>query len=77
MSPHLSLQQLDALVSFCFSVGAAAFSNSSLERHLIMGGAASTVLPEELTRWVHGPNGPLPGLKNRRQAELRHAQAAQ
>ena len=30
-----------------------------------------------MTRWVHGPNGPLPGLMNRRQAELRHAQAAQ
>jgi hypothetical protein len=29
-------------------------------------------LAQELPRWVHGPHGPLPGLVNRRQAELLH-----
>ena len=75
--PRLSPQQRDALVSFCFNVGAAAFSGSTLVRRLKTGEAASTVLPQELPRWVHGPKGPVPGLINRRQAELRHAQGAQ
>ena len=71
---RLSPQQRDALVSFCFNVGAAAFGGSTLVRRLKAGEAASTVLAQELPRWVHGPNGPMPGLVNRRQAELRHAQ---
>ena len=66
--------QRDALVSFCFNVGAAAFGGSTLVRRLKAGEAARTVLAQELPRWVHGPNGPMPGLVNRRQAELRHAQ---
>lgn len=73
-SSRLSLQQRDALVSFCFNVGAAAFSASSLVRRLRAGETASRVLAQELPRWVHGPNGPLPGLVNRRQAEVGHAQ---
>lgn len=74
--PRLSAQQRDALVSFCFNVGAAAFSGSTLVRRLKAGEAANTVLAQELPRWVHGPNGPVPGLVNRRQAELRHARGA-
>ena len=76
-NPRLNPQQRDALVSFCFNVGAAAFAGSTLVRRLKTGEAAGTVLSQELPRWVHGPNGPMPGLVNRRQAELRHAQGAQ
>lgn len=75
LSPQLSPQQRDALVSFCFNVGSAAFSGSTLVRRLKAGEAVNTVLAQELPRWVHGPNGPVPGLVNRRRAELRHAQA--
>ena len=70
---QLRPQQRDALVSFCFNVGAGAFSASTLVRRLRAGEGAAPVLAQELPRWVHGPHGPLPGLVNRRQAELRHA----
>jgi GH24 family phage-related lysozyme (muramidase) len=73
---QLRPQQRDALVSFCFNVGAGAFSASTLVRRLKAGEGAATVLAQELPRWVHGPHGPLPGLVNRRQAELLHARQA-
>jgi lysozyme len=63
-------------VSFCFNVGEGAFTASTLVRRLKAGEAAATVLAQELPRWVHGPHGPLPGLVNRRQAELLHARKA-
>jgi lysozyme len=63
-------------VSFCFNVGAGAFTASTLVRRLKAGEATATVLAQELPRWVHGPHGPLPGLVNRRQAELLHGRQA-
>ena len=68
----LTPRQRDALISFCFNVGAGAFTASTLVRRLKGGEAVATVLAQELPRWVHGPHGPLPGLVNRRQAELLH-----
>ena len=73
---QLTPQQRDALVSFCFNVGAGAFTASTLARRLKAGEGAATVLAEELPRWVHGPNGPITGLVRRRQAELLHARRA-
>ena len=72
-SGGLSSWQREALVSFCFNVGAGALADSSLRRRLQAGEAAQVVLSEELPRWVKGANGPLPGLVSRRQLELAHS----
>lgn len=59
--------QFDALVSFTFNCGGDAFKNSTLLRLLNAKdyeGAAG-----QFSRWVNGPNGPLPGLVRRREAE--------
>jgi GH24 family phage-related lysozyme (muramidase) len=72
----LNPAQRDALVSFCFNVGAGALESSSLRRRLLAGEAAALVLPQELPRWCKGPNGPLEGLQLRRAAEVAHAQGS-
>ena len=57
----------DALVSFTFNCGSDAYRNSTLLRLLNVEdyeGAAG-----QFSRWVNGPNGPLPGLVRRREAE--------
>jgi len=69
----LSPTQRDALVSFCFNVGAAALESSTLRRRLLAGEPVQTVIASELPRWCKGPNGPLEGLKRRRAAEVQHA----
>ena len=69
----LSPTQRDALVSFCFNVGAAALESSTLQRRLLAGEPVQTVIASELPRWCKGPNGPLEGLKRRRAAEVQHA----
>lgn len=67
----LSQGQFDALVSFVFNVGAAAFSSSTLLRELNAGRYAA--VPGQLRRWVYGTvNGKkviLPGLVRRRSDE--------
>lgn len=63
----LNQGQFDALVSFAFNCGLGAFEDSTLLRLLNNGdyeGAAA-----QFDRWVKGPNGPLPGLVKRRDAE--------
>jgi GH24 family phage-related lysozyme (muramidase) len=66
--------QREALVSFCFNVGAGALETSTLRRRLLAGEAAQVVLPEELPRWVKSTGGlPLAGLIRRRQLELAHS----
>lgn len=63
----LNQGQFDALVSFAFNCGLGAFEESTMLRLLNNGdyeGAAG-----QFSRWVKGPNGPLPGLVNRRDAE--------
>ncbi|MFM7314303.1 MAG: lysozyme, partial [Cyanobium sp.] len=66
-------RQRDALVSFCFNVGAGALEDSTLRRRLLAGEAAGPVMAEELPRWCKGPAGPIEGLQRRRAAELAHA----
>ena len=65
--------QRDALVSFCFNVGAGALESSTLRRRLLAGEPVQTVIASELPRWCKGPNGPLEGLQRRRAAEVQHA----
>lgn len=72
----LSQAQFDALVSWCFNVGAGATAESTLRRRLNAGEDPATVLREELPRWNKGPNGPIEGLTNRRADEVRHAGCA-
>lgn len=72
----LTQAQFDALVSWCFNVGAGATGESTLRRRLNDGEDPRTVLKEELVRWNKGPNGPVQGLTNRRGDELRHAGCA-
>ena len=69
----LSPTQRDALVSFCFNVGAGALERSTLRRRLLAGEPVQAVIASELPRWCKGPNGPLEGLQRRRAAEVEHA----
>jgi GH24 family phage-related lysozyme (muramidase) len=69
----LSPRQRDALVSFCFNVGAGALEGSTLRRRLLAGEPVQRVIAAELPRWCQGPNGPLEGLQRRRTAEVEHA----
>jgi len=67
--------QRDALISFCFNVGAGALERSTLRKRLLAGEAPEVVIAQELPRWHKGPNGPVEGLKRRRSSEVAHAQA--
>jgi GH24 family phage-related lysozyme (muramidase) len=70
----LTALQRDALISFCFNVGAGALERSTLRKRLLAGELAAVVLATELPRWCKGPKGPVEGLKRRRAAEVAHAQ---
>lgn len=59
--------QFDALASFVFNVGPAAFGNSTLLRLLNAGDAMGAA--EQFKRWNRGASGVLPGLVTRRAAE--------
>jgi lysozyme len=63
----LTQGQFDALASFVFNCGAAAFGNSTLLRMLNESDTAGAA--EQFKRWVNGADGPLPGLVTRRAAE--------
>ena len=69
----LSARQRDALVSFCFNIGAGALEGSTLRRRLLAGEPVQQAIAAELPRWCRGPNGPLEGLRRRRAAEVEHA----
>jgi GH24 family phage-related lysozyme (muramidase) len=71
----LRARQRDALISFCFNVGAGALERSTLRKRLLAGEYPAVVIAQELPRWHKGPNGPVEGLKRRRAAEVSHAQA--
>jgi GH24 family phage-related lysozyme (muramidase) len=66
--------QRDALISFCFNVGAGALGRSMLRKRLLAGDSAAVVITQELPRWHKGPLGPVEGLKRRRAAEVKHAE---
>ena len=72
----LTPRQRDALISFCFNVGAGALERSTLRKRLLAGESAAVVIAEELPRWCKGPRGPVEGLKRRRAAEVAHARIA-
>lgn len=63
----LNQQQFDALVSFTFNVGAAAFSGSTLRKRLNNG--EYDAVPDELNRWVRAGGVVQPGLVKRRGEE--------
>ncbi len=63
----LGQRQFDALASFVFNIGAAAFGNSTLLRLLNAGD--TTGAAEQFKRWNRGADGVLPGLVTRRAAE--------
>jgi lysozyme len=63
----LEQHEYDALVSFILNLGRGAFGTSTLLRMLNNGQKASA--GPQFSRWVNGPNGPMPGLVRRRAAE--------
>ncbi len=69
----LTARQRDALISFCFNVGAGALERSTLRKRLLSDESPAVVIAQELPRWHKGPNGPMEGLKRRRAAEVSHA----
>ena len=69
----LSQGEYDALVSFAFNCGEGALEHSTLRRRLNGGDEKRPVFLEELPKWVNGPDGPLPGLVRRREAEIQLA----
>jgi GH24 family phage-related lysozyme (muramidase) len=73
----LTARQRDALISFCFNVGAGALERSTLCKRLLAGECPAVVIAQELPRWCKGPNGPVEGLKRRRAAEVSYAQGSE
>ena len=63
----LTRHQFDALVSFCFNVGAGAFEGSTLLKKLNAG--QHDAVPQELLRWTKTGGKESAGLKRRRKAE--------
>lgn len=64
----LQQHQFDALVSFVFNVGRAAFHSSTMRRKLCSG-ADKDSIAAEFGRWIYGKKGMLPGLVRRRKIE--------
>lgn len=63
----LTQSMFDALVSFAFNCGNGALQESTLLR--LLNQRDYTGAAAQFDRWVKGPNGPLPGLVRRRDAE--------
>jgi GH24 family phage-related lysozyme (muramidase) len=63
----LNQQQFDALVSFVYNLGAAAFASSTLLRDLNARNFGAA--PGQLRQWTHAGGKVLPGLVARRNAE--------
>lgn len=66
----LNANEYGAVVSWAFNVGCGAAEGSQLIRRLNGGQNPDTVLPEELIKWINDNNGPLEGLRRRRNAEI-------
>ena len=64
----LKQHQFDALVSFVFNVGRAAFHSSTMRRKLCSG-ADNDSVAAEFGRWIYGKKGMLHGLVRRRKIE--------
>lgn len=63
----INWRQASALISFAYNCGEGALTESTLLRRLNAG--EYSAVPSELSRWVNGPSGPLPGLVTRRKRE--------
>lgn len=61
--------QVDALTSFAYNVGVAAFSKSTLLRLINKGVTDEERIRNEFAKWVHATGKVLPGLVMRRKAE--------
>ena len=66
---NINENQLGALVSFCFNVGGAAFSRSTLARKANANPNDPTIRAEFM-RWTRGGGKVLPGLVKRREEEV-------
>ena len=64
----LNDNQLGALVSFCFNIGGAAFSKSTLAKK-VNANPNDPTIRAEFMRWTRGGGKVLPGLVRRREAE--------
>ena len=64
----LTQDGFDALVSFTFNSGSGALQSSTLLKRLNAGHLDK--VPEQLRRWVHCAGKTVPGLVNRREAEV-------
>lgn len=69
----VNMNQYGALVSWAFNMGCPAAEDSTLVRRLNAGENVSTVLSEELPRWVHMDGKVVQGLVNRRNKEIAYA----
>lgn len=66
----LTQHEYDAIVSFAFNVGAGALEISTFRRRVNAGENKPLCFKQEFIRWNKGPNGVLPGLTRRREAEI-------
>lgn len=65
----LTQNQFDALVSFTFNVGNAAFTGSTLLK--VLNQKQYKEVPEQLLRWTRSGGKVVPGLVNRRENEIK------
>ena len=66
----LTQHEFDAIVSFAFNCGIGALETSTFRKRMNAGEERPLCFKQEFIRWVNGPNGPLPGLVSRREAEI-------
>ena len=66
----LTQHEFDAIVSFAFNCGVGALEDSTFRKRMNAGEEKPLCFKEEFPRWTKGPNGPLPGLVRRRDAEV-------
>lgn len=70
LAARLTQGQFDALVSFTYNVGAAAFEGSTLRRKVEADPADATI-PAEFRRWTYAAGAYSDGLANRREEEIK------
>ena len=66
----LTQHEFDAIVSFAFNCGVGALEDSTFRKRMNAGEEKPLCFKEEFPKWCKGPNGPLPGLVRRRDAEV-------
>lgn len=64
-------RQFDALVSLTYNIGGGAYRGSTLRR-LVNANPNDSGIRGQFMRWIYDDGVPVPGLKNRRQAEADH-----